>query len=319
MLVISAIYASPRLAERRVLWNNLSAIPDLLNMPWVMADEFNEPPIDSDKLGGRPVSILRSLEFKDCLDKCFMVDLGFSSPRFTWNNKRDVGVLIQERIDRFFVNPGWCSLYPDARVSHLTRCHSDHCPVLLELKPRSSINLSRPFKFQSCWLADPGFPRVVERAWSQENHLKEAISRSEKEAIGWNKDHFGNIFVKKRNIMARLNGIQHSLARCPSTSLIELKKMLQKDLDLILNQERDLWAMKSRINWLVQGERNTAFYHVSTLVRRKRNRIYAIQNNVDDWVSEERDVMNFVRKGFEDLFSTTKSLSHNTVTPPSRW
>lgn len=94
---------------------------------------------------------------------------------------------------------------------------------------------------------------MVERAWSQENHLKEAISRSEKEAIGWNKHHFGNIFVKKRNIMARLNGIQHSLARCPSTSLIELKKMLQKDLDLILNQERDLWAMKSRINWLVQG------------------------------------------------------------------
>lgn len=150
MLVISAIYTSPRLAERRVLWNNLSAIPDLLNMPWVMAGEFNESPIDSDKLGGRPVSILRSLEFKDCLDKCFMVDLGFSGPRFTWNNKRDVGVLIQERIDRFFVNPGWCSLYPDARVSHLTRCHSDHCPVLLELKPRSSINLPRPFKFQSC-------------------------------------------------------------------------------------------------------------------------------------------------------------------------
>lgn len=77
--------------------------------------------------------------------------------------------------------------------------------------------------------------------------------------------------------------------------------------------------MKSRINWLVQGERNTTFYHVSTLVRRKRNRIYAIQNNVGDWVSEERDVMNFFRKGFEDLFSTTKSLSHNTVTPPSRW
>lgn len=45
---------------------------------------------------------------------------------------------------------------------------------------------------------------------------------------------------------------------------------------MILNQERNLWDMKSRINGLVQGERNTAFYHISALVQRKRNRILEI-------------------------------------------
>ena len=106
-------------------------VADLHRMPWIIARDFNEPIVSDDKLGGRPVSISRSLILKDCLDKCNMIDLGFSGSWFTWTNRRDAQVLIQERIDRFFVNPEWCTLYPEARVSHLTRCHSDHSPVLL--------------------------------------------------------------------------------------------------------------------------------------------------------------------------------------------
>ena len=34
-----------------------------------------------------------------------MIDIGFSGLRFTWTNKRNIQALIQERIDRFFVNP----------------------------------------------------------------------------------------------------------------------------------------------------------------------------------------------------------------------
>lgn len=147
--LFSAIYASPRLAERSILWNNLTHTAELHSMPWVIARYFNEPLNRADKLGGREVSINRSLLLKDCLDKCKMVDLGFSSSRFTWTNWRDAQVLIQERIDRFFVNIDWCTLYPEARVTHLTRCHSDHSPVLLETNPTSWARQNRFFKFQS--------------------------------------------------------------------------------------------------------------------------------------------------------------------------
>lgn len=101
------------------------------------------------KFGGRAVSVSRSLLFKECLDKCNMIDIGFSGPRFTWTNKRNLQALIQERIDKFFVNPGWCLMYLEAKVVHLTRCHSDHCLVLLELQPRIVAQRKRPFKFQT--------------------------------------------------------------------------------------------------------------------------------------------------------------------------
>ena len=155
------MYASPRVEERAIIWNNLFTLAESNRMAWVIAGDFNEPLVDEDKFGGRVVSISRSMHFKECLDKCSMVDLGFSGPRFTWSNGRELSALIQERIDRFFVNPSWYSNFPKARVTHLTCCYSNHCPVLLETAPHYQEQLPRPFRFQSCWLSDPSFPSVV--------------------------------------------------------------------------------------------------------------------------------------------------------------
>lgn len=57
-------------------------------MPWVVVGDFNEPLLNKDKFGGRVVSVNRSLLFKECLDICGMIDIGFSGPRFTWTNKK---------------------------------------------------------------------------------------------------------------------------------------------------------------------------------------------------------------------------------------
>lgn len=90
-----------------------------------------------------------------------MIDMGFVGPRFTWTNKRNVNALVQERIDRFFANLKWYAVYPDARVTHLTRCKSDHCSILLELNPSFGVFLPRPFKFHSVWLSDLSFSGIV--------------------------------------------------------------------------------------------------------------------------------------------------------------
>ena len=103
--ILSAMYASPRSTERYILWENLIKVADLHNKSWVITGDFNEPLLGEDKFGGRLVSISRPLIFKDCLDKCNMVDLGFFGPRYTWTNRKDLNNLIQERIDRFFTNP----------------------------------------------------------------------------------------------------------------------------------------------------------------------------------------------------------------------
>ena len=60
----------------------------------MITGDFNEPLLSEDKFGGRSVSVIRSLLFKECLDRCNMMDIGFAGPRFTWTNRREVQALI---------------------------------------------------------------------------------------------------------------------------------------------------------------------------------------------------------------------------------
>ena len=130
----------------------------------------------------------------------------------------------------------------DSRVTHLTRCVSDHCSVLLEKNPSNSVFLPRPFKFQIFWLSDVSFLGIVKEAWGWTRSLRESIENFSRRASVWNKDHLGNIFGKKKRVMARLNNIQKAIAIHPSHSLLELEKVLHKDLNTLLDQEEELWV-----------------------------------------------------------------------------
>ena len=78
--LVFAVYASPRFNERWVLWNNLKNVAKLHNKPWIIVGDFNEVLADGEKFRGRSVNINPSLLFKEYLDACNMVDLGFSGP-----------------------------------------------------------------------------------------------------------------------------------------------------------------------------------------------------------------------------------------------
>ena len=56
-----------------------------------------------------------------------------------------------------------------------------------------------------------------------------------------------------------------------------------------------------------QGDRNTTFYHVSKLVRRKRNQIVAMKNAAGEWMTEESQIKEFIHNGFEEIYMTSLS------------
>lgn len=122
--LISSIYASPHLVERRILWSNLSKVAELHSLPQLLLGDFNKMLSGEDKFGGRSLNLNRAIEFNKCIDSCNLLDLGFFGPKFTWSNLRQVFDLILERLDRCFANPSWRILYLVALVTHLPRVFS---------------------------------------------------------------------------------------------------------------------------------------------------------------------------------------------------
>ena len=89
-------------------------------------------------------------------------------------------------------------IYPDAKITHLTQCHSNHCPVLLETQSRTQNGRSRRFRFQTGWLLDPSFFLIVHQAWERNNRLVDAISFFLRKLRSGIKINFGIFSLEKR-------------------------------------------------------------------------------------------------------------------------
>lgn len=81
-------------------------------------------------------TLLRSSSSSQCLkqaiDNLGLIDIGFSGPNFTWDNRRVGGLAnIQERLDRALTTDSWLHSNPISTLSHLPMGSSDHCPILL--------------------------------------------------------------------------------------------------------------------------------------------------------------------------------------------
>ena len=58
----------------------------------------------------------------------------------------------------------------------------------------------------------------------------------------------------------------------------------------LCKQEEIFWRQKSRIQWLKEGERNTRFFHRSTMANRAHNRISMIKNERGEIQTTHKDI-----------------------------
>ena len=59
------------------------------------------------------------------------------------------------------------------------------------------------------------------------------------------------------------------------------KELLAKQED-ILSKEEIFWRQKSRDKWLDEGDRNTKYFHNSTIYNRSINKITSITNSMGE-------------------------------------
>lgn len=73
------------------------------------------------------------------------------------------------------------------------------------------------------------------------------------------------------------------------------------------------WRQKSRDKWIQDGDRNTNFFHLTTLVRRRRNKIEGLFNSDGSWFSDASSMKNIVVEFFPNLFSVQEVVDNRFV------
>ena len=130
--------------------------------------DFNELLSMNEKLGSPVRSSRQMQDFRDAIDECGFVDLGYQGSPFTWCNNRVDSGIVSERLDHGLATIPWMNIFPEARVIHLHASNPNHYPICLVPTPDHSPPKAkhRLFRFEEVWLSNPGYRETVAAAWT---------------------------------------------------------------------------------------------------------------------------------------------------------
>lgn len=106
-------------------------------------------------------------------------------------------------------------------------------------------------------------------------------------------------------------------------SLRKLEKHLQIKQDKISYQRELMWFQGAKVQWAVNGDRNTKFYHTKVVQRRRRKVVNVIKDGEGNWIDASGKIRelfntNFLNLYTKDLAATTWSKMHHAFSNMDR-
>ena len=148
--------------RRSEAWNKLRSLNARMNIPWICGGEFNEIVRHEEKWGGAPRDHNQMQLFRDVIDECRFMDLGYVGPKFTRAKHFVDGHSIRVRLDRCMAINSWFQKFLGTRIYHLSCMSSDHSPLLINLSGLLEPRRKRCFRFEEIWLSDPTCGETIE-------------------------------------------------------------------------------------------------------------------------------------------------------------
>jgi len=129
----------------------------------------------------------------------------------------------------------------------------------------------------------------------------------------WNKQVFGNLHEYVDKAKAHLSHIQQQIQTSGhSDSLKNLEKDAHVQLQDALKKQNLFWQEKAKVNWHVDGDRNTNYFHRITKIKNKTKLISHIRNN-DELITEQPLIAEHIVSYYKCLFSTNTVLKDNSL------
>ncbi|KAF7807376.1 reverse transcriptase [Senna tora] len=310
---LTCVYGPPHLPARAPFWQKLTTFSQETQLPWLLLGDFNQVLCHSEKLSVN-CKIPGVEDFENFLHDACLVNLHPQGNWFTWTNGRVGEGAVWERLDRALCNVAWLTVYPQTSVFCLPIYTSDHSPfvvLLHDVVPRRP----RPSRFEAMWLLDDSCKQVVSHAWNinisgSSAYLFVSKCRNVMSQLKrWNREVFGHIPSKFSDLQRHIKAVQEQVGESiQDDTLLATEAALRNELEKLLDKEELLWAQKSRQMWLLQGDRNTKYFHTLVKKRRINNRISRIKLDSGEWTQSYNAMEGVVL----DYFSHVYSMNHDT-------
>ena len=106
------------------------------SLSWVVFGDFNEISHSDEKLGGPERDSRQMKDFRECLRRCGLFDLGYVGQRYTWSNGRVGEQRTKLRLDQIVASESWMDIFSEVSVHHVSMSISDHYLLSLFLHRR---------------------------------------------------------------------------------------------------------------------------------------------------------------------------------------
>jgi hypothetical protein len=128
------------------------------------------------------------------------------------------------------------------------------------------------------------------------------MSQSRQFLKGWNANRNSEDNKLKRGMLEKMDIL--GVERPDEVDWVERYK-IECSLEQIMNKEEMHWQQRGSKKWLLQGDVNTSFFHVSANGRRRKTRICSLDTK-DGVISKQEDIAKHIVEFYKKLFGSSE-------------
>ncbi|KAL2930341.1 LINE-1 retrotransposable element ORF2 protein [Bienertia sinuspersici] len=239
-----------------------------------------------------------------CMEDCGMQDIPYSGHYYTWSNKQVASERVFTKLDRVMANDQWLEVYKNMNAIFLAKGCSDHSPALLRMN-QGEGNGKKPFKYFRMWQQASDYKSRVKDAWKGNTqgtamfNLVQKMKRVKETLKTLNKSGFCSVQAAERLAYQQLLEAQDAIQTDPhNAQLIEKEINADKEYREKHKNYMQFLRQKAKIDWVREGDENSALFHSSIRKRRIQNTVYTIKDKAGVF----HDTPDGVQKAFLDYY-----------------
>ena len=247
-------------------------------------------------------------DFRECLQQCSLSDLQYSGNTFTWSNSS-----VSKKLDRVLYNEEWLESFPESIAVFGKPGISDHspcCTFLDQFKPPQK----RPFRFFAHLNSHPDFQELVRYVWNSLPFLGSKQLKEMKPFIrAFNKENYSEIEKPVQEAFDHLTDCQQVSLSAPSSLVADAERSAHARWYGLAKAEDKFLRQRSRVQWSVDGDEGTAFFHRANRARQSQNHIHFLLGDDGRVIDSLEGIKSHAVNNFQNLLGGANAST--TCTP----